>query len=151
MDLAVNVITHTELFDELRYDEELAEQGDYVDREVHLREERGALRWVVVCRRHHPGEFEVGKAEEHGIEKHVRHNTEEVTRAGNLCNARPSGAADGVARLGRASDGAGRGARSGAADERSDAEERKAEKTAGHQQQICRPERRGEQDGKRRT
>ena len=37
------------------------------------------------------------------------------------------------------------------ADERKDADERKAEKTAGHQQQICRPERRSEQGGERRA
>src|SRR5881296_2224501 len=65
---------NAELFDELRYDEKLAEQGDYVDREVHLREERGALRGVVIGRRHQPGEFEVSKAEEHGIQKHVCHD-----------------------------------------------------------------------------
>src|SRR6266851_2954296 len=50
---------------------------------------KSALRGVVVGRRHQPGEFEVSKAEEHGIEKHVCHDAEEVGRARNLGDARP--------------------------------------------------------------
>ena len=133
-----------EFFDELRHHENLAEERQHVDGEIHSREQHGALAGVGKGGGDQPRELEVGESEQHRVQEHVGHDADEIGRTYDFRKARPCGSADQVARLGECLRRALGSAGLRPAKQRVDAHDREAEENAGHEQQVRRSQRGGE-------